>query len=91
MHEALCCDVPAIVSASAGISERYPSALFDLILRDPNDVDELVERLLAWRSRNDLWKELVKPFGAELRDRKWRAMARDLVEFADCSRGDATS
>lgn len=91
VHEALCCDVPAIVSASAGIAERYPSALFDLILRDPNDVDELVERLLAWRSRNDLWKELVKPFGAELRDRKWRAMARDLVEFADCSRGDAKS
>ena len=91
VHEALCCDLPAIVSASAGIAERYPAALFDLILRDPNDVDELVERLLGWRSRNDLWKELVKPFGAELRDRKWRAMARDLVEVADCSRGDARS
>lgn len=91
VHEALCCDVPAIVSASAGIAERYPVALSDLILRDPNNIDELVVRLLAWRSRVDLWKELVKPFGAELRRRTWRDMARDVVAVADASHAGATS
>lgn len=91
VHEALCCDVPAMVSASAGIAERYPAALSDLILRDPNDVDELAERLFAWRCRFDSFKELVKPFGAELRRRTWRDMACDVVAAADDSRRAATS
>jgi len=91
VHEALCCEVPAIVSASAGVSERYPAAFSDLILRDPNDVDELVGRLLAWRSRIEWWKESIKPFGAELRRRSWEDMARDIVKVADDSRTAATS
>lgn len=91
VHEALCCEVPAIVSASAGIAERYPRGLSDLILHDPEDVDELVKRLLDWRSRLESWKELVKPFAAELRRRTWRDMARDIVEVADDSRRAATS
>ena len=85
VQEAICCGVPAIVSASAGIAERYPSTLSDLILRDPNDADELVERLLAWRSRVNLWKELVKPLGVELRRHTWRDMARDVLAVADDS------
>lgn len=85
VQEAICCGVPAILSASAGIAERYPSTLSDLILRDPNDADELVERLLAWRSRVNLWKELVKPLGVELRRHTWRDMARDVLAVADDS------
>src|SRR5260370_14365720 len=45
VHEALCRGVPAIVSVTAGISERYPADLSKLILRDPSNGDEFVKRL----------------------------------------------
>ena len=49
VHEAVCCGLPAIVSRCAGVAERYPSDLDDLLLDDPNDTDELIARLLHWR------------------------------------------
>ncbi len=79
VQEALCLGVPAIVSATAGISERYPASLSGLILRDPSSVDELAERLLGWRAAMPAWKESVKPLSAELCAHSWRDMARDFV------------
>jgi glycosyltransferase involved in cell wall biosynthesis len=83
VQEALCRGVPAIVSATAGISERYPAQLSGLILRDPASVDELVECLLRWRAAMAVWKESVKPLAAELRGRSWRDMARDFVAIVE--------
>ncbi len=83
MQEALCRGVPAIVSMTAGISERYPAELSRLILRDPSNVDELVERLQDWRSSMSAWKESIKPLAAELRARSWHDMARDFVAVVD--------
>ena len=34
VHEALCCGVPAVVSASAGVAERFPHDLRPLLLQD---------------------------------------------------------
>ena len=31
VHEAICCGLPALVSASAGVAERYPEVLTDLL------------------------------------------------------------
>ena len=45
VHEALCCGLPALVSVDAGVAERYPAALSDLLLPDPNDPRELAQRL----------------------------------------------
>ena len=42
VHEALCRERPAIVTASAGVAERYPSDLSQLLLHDPDSADELV-------------------------------------------------
>jgi glycosyltransferase involved in cell wall biosynthesis len=83
VQEALCRGVPAIVSAAAGISERYPAQLSSLILRDPSSIDELVERLLQWRSAMAAWKESIKPLAAELRARSWHDMARDFVAVVE--------
>jgi len=83
VQEALCRGVPAIVSATAGISERYPAQLSSLILRDPSSVDELVECLLQWRGAMAAWKESVKPLAAELRGRSWHDMARDFVAVVE--------
>jgi glycosyltransferase involved in cell wall biosynthesis len=85
VHEALCRGVPAIVSATAGISERYPVELSGLILHDPSSVDELVECLLSWRAAISSWKESIKPLAAELRARTWNDMAHDFITTVEAS------
>jgi glycosyltransferase involved in cell wall biosynthesis len=79
VHESLCSDVPAIVSACAGVAERYPAGLRELLISDPSDSGELAMKLLAWRAAVEKWRELVKPFAAELRSRTWKDMAREIV------------
>jgi glycosyltransferase involved in cell wall biosynthesis len=79
VHEALCRGIPSIVSASAGIAERYPDELHPLLLADPDDPDELAERLRFWRSQMEPLKEAVLPFSAALRSWTWDAMASAIV------------
>jgi glycosyltransferase involved in cell wall biosynthesis len=83
VHEALCCGLPAIVSADAGVAERYPSDLRDLLLPDPEDVDALVRRLLAWRANSDCLRERVRSFSRQLRSYTWDDMARDIVALVE--------
>ena len=54
VHEALCRERPAIVTASAGVAERYPADLQSLLLQDPDSAAELTTRLLAWRADREL-------------------------------------
>ena len=86
VQEALCRGVPALVSASAGIAERYPPEAGDLILRNPDDPAELSDRLLHWHSNRERWQTIVAPMGERLRARSWREMARDFVELVDADR-----
>jgi glycosyltransferase involved in cell wall biosynthesis len=83
VQEALCRGVPAMVSGRAGIAERYPADLRDLVLDDPEDVDALVERLLAWRESLDSWRARVAGFSAELRAYSWDRMAADIVALVE--------
>ncbi len=82
VHEALCCGVPALVSASAGVAERYPPSLQDLLIPDPEDVDDLRERLRAWRNRVDEYKAIVLPLSQQLRAHTWEHMAAQIVSVA---------
>ena len=50
VHEAVCRGVPALVSRQAGVAERYPDALSEMLLPDPEDAADLAARLLRWRS-----------------------------------------
>ncbi len=79
VHEALCCGLPALVSAHAGVAERYPAALRQLLLQDPEDTDDLARRLLAWHTGRVCWRERVAPFSSELRRHGWDDMARDMM------------
>jgi len=81
VQEALCCGVAALVTRSAGIAERYPRALFDLLLEGPPSVDDLVEKLRRWRADCDAWPARVSSFSAQLRRHTWRDMAREFVEW----------
>ncbi len=79
-HEALCCGVPALVTRSSGIAERYPSALSDLLLNGPPSVESLIDRLRQWRAAHKDWRAKVNGFSAQLRQRTWSDMAREFVE-----------
>jgi glycosyltransferase involved in cell wall biosynthesis len=83
VQEALCSGLPAFVSASAGIAERYPSSLHDLLIGDPNDVAELCDRLRRWRKRMDDYRAGVAEFSRELRERTWDHACAQIVELIE--------
>ena len=75
VHEALCRGLPAVVTATAGVAERYPEDLSQLLLQDPTSVTELAARLSAWREDAGMI-ERVADFAARLRSRTWDHMAQ---------------
>ena len=77
-HEALCRGLPAVVSSAAGVSERYPPDLADLVLADPEDAGELAGRLRHWRANLESLAARVRPLADELRARTWADAARDV-------------
>ncbi|WP_071191164.1 glycosyltransferase family 4 protein [Trichormus sp. NMC-1] len=81
VHEALCCGIPAIVSANAGVAERYPEELQDLLLLNPNDAVNLATLLLKWQSHQDDYSQLVLSFSQELRGYSWDNMAKNILEI----------
>lgn len=85
VQEAICRGVPALVSACAGVAERYPPELADAILSDPDDWRELAERLLRWRADMQGWRERFRPLGDMLRSYSWDEMAARIVAFAEAA------
>lgn len=81
VQEAICRGVPAMVSASAGVAERYAPTFAPMLFPDPEDVNDIVERLLAWRANKLEWQARFQPFGHMLRSRSWRDTAIDLVSI----------
>lgn len=90
VQEAICCGVPAIVSACAGVAERYPAALAALLLPDPEDVAGLVSRMLQWRADIEGWRRRLKPFTDTLRAYSWDDMAERIVALASECRGSSS-
>jgi glycosyltransferase involved in cell wall biosynthesis len=82
-QEALCCGLPALVSASAGIAERYPAALGELLIPDPEDVAGLAQRLRRWHARRDELRSAVAGFTDVLRAHTWDAMAGQMAGLID--------
>lgn len=83
VHEAICCEVPVLVSSQAGVAERFPDSLRCCILSDPNDAAELVLRFRHWQAhRQTLQTEFVR-LGAELRKQTWSRMASEFVQLAE--------
>ncbi|WP_338870461.1 glycosyltransferase family 4 protein [Myxococcus stipitatus] len=83
VHEALCTGLPALVSRSAGVAERYPEALRGLLLEDPDDVDGLVRALESWRAHEGEWAPHVAALSKELRAWTWDDMAQALVRLME--------
>jgi len=82
VHEAICCGIPAIVTADAGVAERYPSDLRDLLCPDAENADELAERIAAAILHPSRYSAACERFAAELRQRTWDDMAGEIVALA---------
>jgi glycosyltransferase involved in cell wall biosynthesis len=83
VHEALCRGLPALVSASAGVAERYPEGLRDLLLPDPEDAEDLAERLRRWRADLEGYRGRVAELSAVLRSYTWDDMAAAIVRLVE--------
>jgi len=83
VHEAVCRGIPAIVSSSSGVAERYPTELQQLLIADPDDPGELAERLRYWRSNHLRLAEAVLPLSDALRSRTWDVMASEIVRCVE--------
>jgi glycosyltransferase involved in cell wall biosynthesis len=84
VHEALCCGVPAIVSADAGVAERYPPSLRRLLLNDPENAGELSDRLREWLEADSSdSRPQVRALADELRQWTWDDMAARMVDLIE--------
>jgi glycosyltransferase involved in cell wall biosynthesis len=83
VHEALCRGLPVILSANAGVAERYPHELKDLLIQNPNDAVELKERLRLWRMDIDRMPALISSFSVMLRSRTWDQMAAQILRIIE--------
>jgi len=86
VHEALCRGLPAIVSTAAGVAERYPPELRDLLLPNPEDAQDLAERLGRCLDRLDDFRQRTATFSENLRARTWEHMADAIVRLVEENR-----
>ncbi len=80
VHEALCCGLPAITTATAGVAERYSAELQDLLLPDANNVEDLVKRLYGWQQQYPYYCQQAIDLSTSLRRHTWDEMARDIIK-----------
>ena len=86
VQEAICRGIPSIISASAGVAERYSPEDRPLLLSDPEDVDALVETVRMWRANREAWSLRFREFGEQLRQYGWNDMAQRMVALAGRSK-----
>ncbi|MEI9939911.1 MAG: glycosyltransferase family 4 protein [Pseudomonadota bacterium] len=78
VQEALCTGLPSLVSASAGVAERYPASLAELLLDNPDDAAALEASLRNWRRHHERLLGAARALSVQLRQRTWRVMAEDV-------------
>jgi glycosyltransferase involved in cell wall biosynthesis len=79
VREALCRGVPAITTSQAGVSELYPQELRRLVLPDPEDAQDLADRIRVCVNNPDDLRPAIERISAELRTYTWRHMAERMV------------
>jgi glycosyltransferase involved in cell wall biosynthesis len=79
-QEALCCGLPALITRTAGIAERFPAELEDSLIPDPDDAADLVGRLRTCRARFDEPSPALASFSEQLRASTWDQMAQQFTQ-----------
>lgn len=82
VHEALCCGLPALVSRSAGVAERYPPELHELLIPDPDDAAGLADRLRLWREGRERFATATAALSDRLRAYTWDDAAAQFCRVA---------
>ena len=80
VHEALCRGAAVMVTRTAGVTERFDSAMSEALLPERPTPGALADRLRLWREDVEGWRRRAAPTAARLRGRTWDDMAADLVE-----------
>jgi hypothetical protein len=75
--------VPALVSVSAGVAERYPSGLADLLINDADDAGELRDRLMMACRERERFQPAISKLSETFRARTWDAMALEIASAAE--------
>jgi glycosyltransferase involved in cell wall biosynthesis len=83
VHEALCCGLPAVVSASAGVAEQYPDSCADLLLPDPDDTADLAVKLERALLNRDAMQPAIDALSARLRNWSWDDMSAEMVRLIE--------
>jgi glycosyltransferase involved in cell wall biosynthesis len=83
VHEAICRGVPAVVSRSAGVAERYPPELAELLLNNPEDAEELAQRLASCVRNRREFVPHVRSLGDEWLRYSWDSMAAAMVRLIE--------
>jgi glycosyltransferase involved in cell wall biosynthesis len=83
LQEALCRELPVMTTIQAGIAERFPEEMKDLVIHDTENVSVWVERLKLWRSKPDSWHSACAQLGTSFRQRGWPQMAQEMVELIE--------
>ncbi len=83
VQEALCSGLPALTAADAGVAERYPKNLGDLLLADPRDERELADRLRRWQANRTYLAAEVQKLSREISTHTWERMAQQILEIAE--------
>jgi glycosyltransferase involved in cell wall biosynthesis len=83
VQECLCMGLPALASRISGVSEQYPEELNELLIEDPGDPQELVDRLWNWRQRKDHFESLVLQLSSRLRMHTWEKMTAEVLRIVN--------
>jgi glycosyltransferase involved in cell wall biosynthesis len=83
VHEAICRGVPAVASRSAGVAERYPPELAELLLNNPEDAEELAQRLARCIRNRHEHVPHVRQLGDEWLRYSWNSMAAAMVQLIE--------
>jgi len=83
VQEALACGLPTLVTATAGVAERYPPELSDLLLPDPDDAADIAARLRRWRDALGRPRPALAALSDRLRAYSWDRMAADLAALIE--------
>jgi glycosyltransferase involved in cell wall biosynthesis len=80
-QEALCCGLPALITQTAGIAERFPVALQDWLIPDPDDVVDLASRIRRCRDQATQLAPDLAAFSEQLRAWTWDQMAEQFTDI----------
>jgi len=84
VHEALCREIPVLVSAESGVAERLPDGSAEspsALMRLPAPVDpvSLAEALRRWRDGTGAYRKAARSAGAVLRADSWSSRMGEFV------------